>query len=193
MPPRNGTVAAAAEEAGMTSTAELRGVTSAVRTYTANASQAEKEKKYGQQKWGLFETDYQRRKGITTEQSLQEIEEFCAGGGVVCAPHPSAKPGDGPFGGAPARNGAAGSGAASSTGGGLNPSKFGPGSAGGAGGGSTTPRGGAGGQAGRTSSGVGGSGSTVRFTPTGDAGADFFAQHQAREAAKYKPGYRGPK
>ena len=190
MPPRNGTVAAAAEQAGMTSTAELRGVTSAVRTYTANASQAEKEKKYGQQKWGLFETDYQRRKGITTEQSLQEIEEFCAGGGEVCAPHPSAKPGDGPFGGMPARNGTAGSSASSSTGGGgLNPSRFGPGGAS-ASGGSTTPRGG---QAGRTSSGVGGSGSTVRFAPTSDAGADYFAQHQAREAAKYKPGYRGPK
>ena len=58
-------------------------MTAAVRSYSAAAPQAEKEKKYGQQKWGLFETDYQRRKGITTEQSLQEIEQFCEGGGEV--------------------------------------------------------------------------------------------------------------
>jgi len=82
---------------------DMVGVTGAVRSYTANATPEERERKYGQQKWGLFETDYQRRKGITTEQSLQEIEDFCANGGEVCAPHPSAQPGDGPFGGKPAR------------------------------------------------------------------------------------------
>jgi len=53
---------------------ELTGTTQAVRSYAASASQAEKEKKFGQQKWGLFETNYQRNKGITTDESLQEIE-----------------------------------------------------------------------------------------------------------------------
>jgi len=162
-------------------TSELRGVTSAVRNYTANASEEEKNKKYGQQKWGLFETDYQRRKGITTEQSLQEIEDFCENGGEVCAPHPTARPGDGPFGG----TADAGYSASSSSGGGLSPRRFGPSSAG-----TTTtvtyhtPG---------SSSGVGGSGDSIHFGRGGESGADYFAQHQAREAAKYKPGYRGPK
>lgn len=53
---------------------DLTNTTQAVRSYAASASQAEKEKKYGQQKWGLFETNYQRNKGITTDESLQEIE-----------------------------------------------------------------------------------------------------------------------
>lgn len=187
-PPRNNTVAAAAEAAGGPSTGELRGVTAAVRSYSAAAPQAEKEKKYGQQKWGLFETDYQRRKGITTEQSLQEIEAFCDGGGEVCAPHPSARPGQGPFGGTAGPAG--GAGAAAGTTGPQSPRRFGPG-AGGAGAGAGAGAGGA--ARGATSSGVGGSGSSIKFGPGGDAGADFFAQHQAREAAKYKPGYRGPK
>jgi len=179
-PPR-GSIAAQNEAAGGHTTSELRGVTSAVRDYTANASQAEKEKKYGQQKWGLFETDYQRRKGITTEQSLQEIEAFCDGGGEVCAPHPSARPGDGPFGGrAPEYYESSGS---STTESGLSPRRFGPGSP-------TSPTSPTGRSAGY-STGVGGSGD-IRFSHSGDAGADFFAQHQAREAAKYKPGYRGP-
>ena len=51
--------------------AGLTSVTSSVRNYAANASEEEKSKKYGQQKWGLFETNYQRNKGITTEESLQ--------------------------------------------------------------------------------------------------------------------------
>jgi len=59
---------------------DLTSVTSAVRSYTASASQSEKTKKYGQQKWGLFETNYQRNKGITTEESLQEIEDFAKSG-----------------------------------------------------------------------------------------------------------------
>ena len=184
-PPRNNTVAAAAEAAGGPSTSELRGVTAAVRSYSAAAPQAEKEKKYGQQKWGLFETDYQRRKGITTEQSLQEIEQFCEGGGEVCAPHPTARPGQGPFGGTA---GTRTSSATTATGP-QSPRRFGPGA-----GAPGTAGAGAGGAArGATSSGVGGAGSSIKFGPGGDAGADFFAQHQAREAAKYKPGYRGPK
>ena len=184
-PPRPCCCAAAAEAAGGPSTSELRGVTAAVRSYSAAAPQAEKEKKYGQQKWGLFETDYQRRKGITTEQSLQEIEQFCEGGGEVCAPHPTARPGQGPFGGTA---GTRTSSATTATGP-QSPRRFGPGA-----GAPGTAGAGAGGAArGATSSGVGGAGSSIKFGPGGDAGADFFAQHQAREAAKYKPGYRGPK
>jgi len=53
---------------------QLTGTTQAVRSYAESATQAEKEKKYGQQKWGLFETNYQRNKGITTDESLKEIE-----------------------------------------------------------------------------------------------------------------------
>jgi len=182
-PPR-GSVCAQAEANGGYSAGELRGVTNAVRDYSNNASQAEKEKKYGQQKWGLFETDYQRRKGITTEQSLQEIEAFCDGGGEVCAPHPSARPGDGPFGGT------ADGTFYPSTGGynnGLSPRKFGPGGSSGGYSTTTTTTHTAG-----YSTGVGGSGD-IHFADEGNAGAAFFAQHQAREAAKYKPGYRGPK
>ncbi len=55
---------------------ELTGTTQAVRSYVASAPQAEKEKKYNQQQWGLFETNYQRNKGITTDDSLNEIEVF---------------------------------------------------------------------------------------------------------------------
>jgi len=172
---------------------EMVGVTGAVRSYTANASAEEKERKYGQQKWGLFETDYQRRKGITTEQSLQEIEDFCANGGEVCAPHPSAKPGDGPFGGTPARPAAYDSSySGSSSGGyyssgpearGLNPNKFGSG-------------GGAPGYGHSTAPGYGHPApppQRVDFGPGGNAGADYFRKHQEAEAAKYRPGYRGPK
>ena len=54
----------------------LTTVTGAVRANLASASEEQKDKKYGQQKWGMFETHYQRTKGITTEQSLQEIEDF---------------------------------------------------------------------------------------------------------------------
>merc|ERR1712154_273970 len=39
----------------------------------------------GQQQWGLFETNYQRNKGISTEQSLNEIEQFCKDGVTVQA------------------------------------------------------------------------------------------------------------
>jgi hypothetical protein len=44
-----------------------------------NAFVLTQDAKYGQQKWGLFETNYQRNKGITTEQSLQEIEAAMKG------------------------------------------------------------------------------------------------------------------
>merc|ERR1712137_110155 len=59
---------------------QLTGTTGAVRNYMANASEKEKTEKKGQQQWGLFETNYQRNKGISTDQSLQEIDEFCSGG-----------------------------------------------------------------------------------------------------------------
>jgi len=59
------------------------GITSTVRAYQNVASDEEKNKKYNQQKWGLFETNYQRTKGITTEQSLQEIERTFGSGTPV--------------------------------------------------------------------------------------------------------------
>lgn len=53
---------------------DMSNTVDAVRNYANNASESEKNQKYGQQKWGLFETNYQRNKGITTDESLQEIE-----------------------------------------------------------------------------------------------------------------------
>ena len=53
----------------------LTSVTSAVRSYAASAS-TEERKKIWTTKMGTFETNYQRNKGITTDESLQEIENF---------------------------------------------------------------------------------------------------------------------
>merc|ERR1712063_208449 len=64
---------------------QLTGATGAVRNYIDNASEKEKTEKKGQQQWGLFETNYQRNKGISTEQSLNEIEQFCKDGVTVQA------------------------------------------------------------------------------------------------------------
>lgn len=142
-------------------------MTGAVRDYVASAPAAERERRYGQQQWGLFETDYQRRKGISTEESLQEIEDFAAHG---ARPPPAPRPSAGP--GAAVQQQQQQS-PSSSSGGGLSAGRFGGGGV-------------ASGPAARTD----------RFGPGGagggaDAGASFFAQHQQREAAKFKPGYRG--
>lgn len=67
----------------MANTDDLTNTTSAVRNYIDNASEAEKTGKKGQQQWGLFETNYQRNKGISTNESLQEIEDFCKTGVTV--------------------------------------------------------------------------------------------------------------
>eukprot|EP01094_Clydonella_sp_ATCC50884_P022901 TRINITY_DN5364_c0_g1_i1.p2 TRINITY_DN5364_c0_g1~~TRINITY_DN5364_c0_g1_i1.p2 ORF type:complete len:228 (-),score=80.97 TRINITY_DN5364_c0_g1_i1:256-939(-) len=160
----------------------MTGVTGAVRSYAANASEEEKEKKYGQQKWGLFETNYQRNKKITTEESLQEIEEFCGGGGAV----PGRMDGSGSAGG---RGGSAGS--AGSAG-------YGSSSGGGGGGfeihsSSSSSAGRAGGGAGGGSAGFGSTqrgtagGGTQHFGPGGNAGDSFFSQHQQNEKKKYMP------
>lgn len=55
---------------------ELGEITSAVRGFMDVASDEKKEGRTHQQKWKLFETHYQRTKGITLEQSLLEIENF---------------------------------------------------------------------------------------------------------------------
>jgi hypothetical protein len=54
--------------------------TAATRSYEASASDAEKSSAKGAQKWGLFETNYQRKKGITTDESMAEIEQFARTG-----------------------------------------------------------------------------------------------------------------
>lgn len=56
----------------------LSDVTQAVRNFkeSTNKDADLRYQKKGQQKWKLFETNYQREKGISLEQSLQEIEEF---------------------------------------------------------------------------------------------------------------------
>jgi len=155
------------------------GVTGSVRAYTASASDAEKEKKYGQQKWGLFETNYQRTKGITTDQSLDEIDNFATGN----------------YG----RNqGAAGS----AGGGGSAGGKF---SGGGGGGGSSASCGSAGygsssaGQAGSRGDvevttevrGGGGGGPPSNFTSQGSQGASALDQYKKQQAAKFAPGAGG--
>ncbi|GBG33655.1 Hypothetical Protein FCC1311_098782 [Hondaea fermentalgiana] len=70
---------------------ELTAVTNAVRENEATASPEKREKRYNQQQWGLFETNYQREKGISTEESLQEIERFQADG-TAPAPAPKRAP-----------------------------------------------------------------------------------------------------
>mmetsp|Transcript_19145 Transcript_19145/g.29987 ORF Transcript_19145/g.29987 Transcript_19145/m.29987 type:complete len:209 (-) Transcript_19145:108-734(-) len=170
----------------------LQGTCDAVRNYQNNASTAEKEKKYNQQKWGLFETNYQREKGITTEQSLQEIEEFAAGGGKTQGIDSS---GGNRYGGS--SGGAGGYGGSSGGAGGYGGSSGGAGGYGGSsGGGGFGPGGSSGGYGGGSSGGFGGAsrsggagGGTGKFGPSGAGGADFFQQHQQKESAKYKPGY----
>jgi len=65
----------------------LTTITSAVREFTDTASDEKRNAKYNQQQWNLFETNYQRDKGITTEESLQEIEAFSRDG-VLPEPAP---------------------------------------------------------------------------------------------------------
>lgn len=56
----------------------LSDVTHAVKNFKAstNPDADLRYQRKGQQKWNLFETNYQREKGISLEQSLKEIEEF---------------------------------------------------------------------------------------------------------------------
>eukprot|EP01105_Mastigella_eilhardi_P013146 TRINITY_DN298_c3_g1_i1.p1 TRINITY_DN298_c3_g1~~TRINITY_DN298_c3_g1_i1.p1 ORF type:complete len:216 (-),score=56.87 TRINITY_DN298_c3_g1_i1:90-737(-) len=175
-PPRN--------SSGQPQEEQLTGVTSAVRDYAAHASTEEKEKKYGQQKWGLFETNYQRNKGISTDQSLQEIEDF-AHHGVTVSSSSTASPTGAQRGGAAGGAGAGAAGAHGGSGGGFG-SGSDSGSAGGFG-----ASGGAGGAG--AGAGAGRAQGTLNFgSNAGDAGARFFQQHQQTQASKYKPGYKGP-
>eukprot|EP01089_Gocevia_fonbrunei_P022285 TRINITY_DN8960_c0_g1_i1.p1 TRINITY_DN8960_c0_g1~~TRINITY_DN8960_c0_g1_i1.p1 ORF type:complete len:188 (+),score=75.62 TRINITY_DN8960_c0_g1_i1:3-566(+) len=157
---------------------ELRGVTGAIRDYSNNASQAEKDKKTGQQQWGLFETNYQRNKGITTDQSLDEIEDFSKNGLSYQA------------GGGRNTAGSAGSQSSSSFGGSAGSSSSGSSTSGGGFGPGGSSGGGFGPGGATGTSGVAGGG-TGRFPEGSGAGAAFFSQHQQRENAKFKPGYRG--
>lgn len=146
-------------------------VTDAVRGYAAGASNKEKEAKYGQQKWGLFETNSQRVEGITTEQSLQRIENAMAG----------------KFEGQSTSSGSSGShtaGFGSKSGGGSSDAMFGTAGA----------NGGAGGNFGSKT--AGGSSTTTHKAPIdrnlgfGAKGANassFLAGYNQKQAAKFKP------
>eukprot|EP00727_Mastigamoeba_balamuthi_P007064 m51a1_g2979 hypothetical protein (196) ;mRNA; f:717412-718258 len=160
----------------------LTSVTSAVRNYAASASQEERDKKYGQQQWGLFETDSQRRRNITTEQSLQEIEDFSRNGVTMPPSGVDTVHGAGSRGPAlPPRDAAGSAGSAGQYGSAAG----GPGGAGGFGSAGN-------GSAAEFDSRGRAAGSGTGSFPTGaNTGASFFAQHQQREAAKYKPGYKG--
>lgn len=64
----------------------------AVRTNLGSESEEKREERFHQQKWTTFETNYQREKGITTEESLRELEEFADEDGAVPEPAPHRKP-----------------------------------------------------------------------------------------------------
>ena len=173
----------------------LTGTTQAVRSYIATASEEEKEKKYGQQKWGLFETDYQRRKGITTEESLQEIENFSRYG-VAVSGNPS-KTSSSATSSSSSYSAAGGSYGTATTGTTRGFSQANLREVDGRGGfGSSSSSGsGAAGRFGSSSAGSPrGRGQGTESFGSGDscdAGARFFMQHQENEARKFKPGYKG--
>lgn len=147
-------------------------VTGAVRGYLDGASDKEKNEKTGQQKWGLFETNYQRNKGITTHQSLDEIDH-------------AAKFGVGGYDGA--KGGSSGGFSSNMSGGGGGGSGYSNQNAAGAGGMNSGNFG--------SSSGGGGSSSDNRppiekngkFGPGGSAADKYLSGYKARDAAKYKP------
>jgi len=157
------------------STEQLTGVTSGVRSYINNASEDEKNSKKGQQSWGLFETNYQRNKGITTHQSLDEIEQFSNEGVTYLV-----KDGPGGRGGSTTVIGGRGG-----RGGGMQGGFSGSSDT------NITP-----GYTTTTTTYQSGGGTTVvgstNFDPSrSNSGDSFFRQHQDKEAQKYKPGYRG--
>ena len=146
-------------------------------------------------KWGLFETNYQRVKGITTEESLQEIEH-AAKHGVTSSSQNSQ------FNLAKSTQGGS-SGAASL----LAPSS-GATSSGGAPRSVPMALGGAAASLPGASGGGGGGGGARGFgtaeprsdfkarskqagPPSAGAGAAMFAQFQTKNAAKFKPGHKG--
>eukprot|EP01129_Flabellula_baltica_P007490 TRINITY_DN291_c0_g1_i1.p1 TRINITY_DN291_c0_g1~~TRINITY_DN291_c0_g1_i1.p1 ORF type:complete len:170 (-),score=31.73 TRINITY_DN291_c0_g1_i1:48-557(-) len=54
----------------------MSGLTNQIRTYSDNATEKEVNDRKTSQNWGLFENNSHRTRGITTEQSLQELEAF---------------------------------------------------------------------------------------------------------------------
>merc|ERR1712137_1338023 len=136
---------------------DMTNTTGAVRDYMNSASEKEKTELKGQQKWGLFETNYQRNKGISTDQSLQEIEDFCQGGVTVTA-------------GGQEWSTTSGSGARGQGGGAFGTVQ--PGSLA---------------TAGTTTRGTMPGGGNMKFEDRSSGGASFFASHLAKEAKKYQP------
>lgn len=173
---------------------QAAGITSTVRAFTNAATEEQKNAKYNQQKWGMFETNYQRNKGITTEQSLQEIEAVMGGGVRV----PGSKPGTheveytisgqsgsrggggggNKFGSSSASSGNGSSGGGNGLGAGkpLNAGKFGGSSFGGT---TTTTT--------KVSDEKRVYGGQAKFGASGAGGAAFLQNHLAKEKAKYAP------
>merc|ERR1712137_223845 len=154
---------------------DMTNTTGAVRDYMNSASEKEKTELKGQQKWGLFETNYQRNKGISTDQSLQEIEDFCQGGVTVTA-------------GGQEWSTTSGSGARGQAGGNFGAGGQAGGGFGGQGGvafGTVQP--GSLATAGTTTRGTMPGGGNMKFEDRSAGGASFFASHQAKEAKKYQP------
>eukprot|EP00300_Choanocystis_sp_HF-7_P022371 c21616_g1_i1.p1 GENE.c21616_g1_i1~~c21616_g1_i1.p1 ORF type:complete len:199 (+),score=40.47 c21616_g1_i1:30-626(+) len=159
--------------------AGLSGVTGAVRDHMNNASASEKSGTSGQQKWGLFETNYQRTKGITTEQSLQEIEAFVGAQNAQPGTTTSSGSAQSQAGSGSQRVGKQGGDAASSSGDASShgrPLTAEEEIAAAAKAGGPTKSTGA-----RIGTGLG-----KGFAP-GNAGSEFFDKFQQKEAAKYKP------
>ena len=145
--------------------------TAATRTFIDSASAAEKADKKGQQKWGLFETNYQRTKGISTAESMNEIEEFARTG-----VRPEATPGTVPW---TPKTGGGGAGDASSSS--SVSSKF---MAGGSAGSST---------AGSSTSTSGSIQGTAFFPKGDDEGTKLFAKYEAGKKKINPTPYTGKK
>ena len=166
-------VAAKPAPATTANPAAMRNVTSAVRTVDAGLSQEQRERKEGKQQWSMFETNYQRNKGITTQQSLDEIDDFCNeynGKEVsyVADKHYMDTTGAQ----APSQ--------------GLNPNRFRPSQP-------AQPKPVARPAAAAPAAAPAQSRASdpANFQRNTGAGENFFAQMRAKEAEKYKPGYKG--
>ena len=131
----------------------------------------------------MFETNYQRTKGITTQQSLDEIDEFCNQNNGKEVSYVADKHYTDVTGAQPVQQQPQG---------GLSPSRFRPPTSSAASSSAPAPA----------------PASPARSTPAAapaqsrasdpanfqrntGAGQNFFAQMKAKEAEKYKPGYKG--
>jgi hypothetical protein len=153
--------------------AALLQATTATRSYVSAASEAEKDSRKGQQKWGLFETNYQRNKGISTAESMQEIEDF-ARTGIRPEAHPGTVPWTAKHGGGSSHGGESSSHSSHAS----SSESVTPGSS----------------SAGSASGAAGSTGGGATFFPKGDdEGTKLFAKYQAGQKKINPTPYQGKK